>query len=80
MDQFSEATRQFYDGLNRAKSLMPQLTLLSLRMLAQADQLAAARETLLHSNLRFKAAADQLAAATEQLKKCLIPGETGNNG
>lgn len=68
MEQFSKATRQFYDGLHKARSLMPQLTLLSLRMLAQADQLEAARETLIAGNLKFKAAADQLAAVAEQMR------------
>ncbi len=48
---------------------MPHLSVLAMRMVAQADQLEAARQSLLAGNLKLRAAADQLAAVAERLRE-----------
>lgn len=77
MDRFAEGTRQFHEGLRQAHALLSQLRRLTLRMVAHADQLAAAREALLEGSLRLRAASDQLAAAAAALAQIqgLVPGE-----
>lgn len=69
MDEFIDGTLRMYEGLRRAQALMPHLSVLAMRMVAQADQLEAARQSLLAGNLKLRAAADQLAAVAERLRE-----------
>lgn len=54
--------------MRQARSLMSHLNLLTLRMLAQADQLEAASRKLMNCQLKFQAATDQLTAAAETMQ------------
>ncbi len=57
------AWRDLRAGTARMRELLARLSSQSARLLVLADQLAAARESLVAASLRLQAVADQLAAA-----------------
>ncbi len=68
MDNFAQGAHQFYHGLQKVSSLLPQLETMSLRMLARADQLRAAAENLRACNENLIQAVERLSAISQEMR------------